>query len=50
MQGLPSTPELMTEVPRRLEATPLRELALLYLRLGTTAFVGTGGPYRDDGG
>lgn|ERR1022692_937449 len=41
MQSSPSTPELMTEVPRRLESRPLRELALLYLRLGTTAF---GGP------
>jgi len=41
MQSLPSTPEPMTELPRKLEAKPLRELALLYLRLGTTAF---GGP------
>jgi chromate transporter len=41
MQNLPSTPELVTEGPPRLEARFLRELALLYLRLGTTAF---GGP------
>jgi len=41
MQSSPSTPELITEVPLRLESKPLRELALLYLRLGTTAF---GGP------
>lgn len=41
MQSSPSTPELMTKVPRKLESRPLRELALLFLRLGTTAF---GGP------
>ncbi len=41
MQGLPGTVDLMSEGPRRLEAKLLREVALLYLRLGTTAF---GGP------
>jgi chromate transporter len=41
MRSLPSTPRRMTEEPRREEAKTLRELALLYLRLGTTAF---GGP------
>jgi len=41
MQRLPSTPEPVAELPRKLEARPLRELALLYLRLGTIAF---GGP------
>lgn len=41
MPSLQSTPPRMTEEPRREEAKKLRELALLYLRLGTTAF---GGP------
>ncbi len=41
MQRLPKSPELITEVRNRQESRPLWELALLYLRLGTTAF---GGP------
>ncbi len=41
MQSLPKSPELITEVRNRQESRPLWELALLYLRLGTTAF---GGP------
>lgn len=38
---MPATPELKTEVAKQATRGRLRELALLYLRLGTTAF---GGP------
>jgi chromate transporter len=41
MQKMPSTPELTSDLPAQGTRAPLRELALLYLRLGTTAF---GGP------
>jgi chromate transporter len=38
---MPTAPELKTESPARATSRRLRELAILYLRLGTTAF---GGP------
>lgn len=41
MQNMPTKPELKAEAPVQVARGRLRELTMLYLRLGTTAF---GGP------